>query len=94
MDASPTKAWVVHHFDDPEFKWVFDHTFAKRPAEELYDLAKDHDQIKNVATDPAYAEVLRKMSAQLLTTLKEVEDPRVGPSPVKFELPPFTLPGK
>ncbi len=94
MDASPTKAWVVHHFDDPEFKWVYDFAFAKRPGEELYDLAKDHDQIKNVATDPAYAEVLRKMSAQLLTTLKEVEDPRVGPSPVKFELPPFTLPGK
>jgi hypothetical protein len=34
------------------------------------------------------------MSGQLLTTLKQVEDPRVGPSPVKFELPPFTLPGK
>ena len=94
MDASPTKAWVVHHFDDPQYKWVYDYSFGKRPAEELYDLAKDPDQIHNVAADPAYAATLKQMSAQLLTTLKEVNDPRVGPSPVKFELPPFTQPGK
>jgi hypothetical protein len=40
MDASPTKAWVVHHFDDPRYKWVYDYAFGKRPAEELYDLAR------------------------------------------------------
>jgi len=94
MDASPTKAWVVHHFDDPQYMWVYDHAFGKRPSEELYDLSKDPDQIKNIAADPAYAATLKQMSGQLLTTLKQVEDPRVGPSPVKFELPPFTLPGK
>jgi arylsulfatase A-like enzyme len=94
MDASPTKAWVVHHFDDPQHKWVFEHAFGKRPAEELYDLAKDPDQIRNVAADPAYAAALKQMSTQLLTTLQQVGDPRVGPSPVKFEFPPFTLPGK
>jgi uncharacterized sulfatase len=85
---------VVHHFDDPQYKWVYVHAFGKRPSEELYDLAKDPDQIKNIAADPAYAATLKQMSAQLLTTLKQVEDPRVGPSPVKFEFPPFTLPGK
>jgi arylsulfatase A-like enzyme len=94
MDASPTKAWVVQHFDDPQHKWVFEHAFGKRPAEELYDLAKDPDQIRNVAADPAYAAALKQMSTQLLTTLQQVGDPRVGPSPVKFEFPPFTLPGK
>lgn len=94
MDASPTKAWVIHHFDDPQYKWVYDLSFGKRPGEELYDLAKDPYQIKNVAADPAYAESLRKLGAQLLATLKEVADPRVGPEPVKFELPPFTQAGK
>ncbi len=94
MDASPTKAWVVHHFDDPQYKWVYDLTFGKRQAEELYDLAKDPEQIKNVAGDPAYATSLAKMSAQLLATLKEAGDPRIGPAPVKFELPPFAQPGK
>jgi uncharacterized sulfatase len=94
MDASPTKAWVIHHFDDPQYKWVYDLSFGKRPGEELYDLAKDPYQIKNVAADPAYAEPLRKLGTQLLATLKEVADPRVGPEPVKFELPPFTQAGK
>ncbi len=94
MDASPTKAWVIHHFDDPQYKWVYDLSFVKRPGEELYDLAKDPYQIKNVAADPAYAEPLRKLGAQLLATLKEVADPRVGPEPVKFELPPFTQAGR
>ncbi len=94
MDASPTKAWVVHHFDDPQYKWVYDLTFGQRPAEELYDLAKDPDQIRNVAAEAAYAATVARLSAQLLATLKEAGDPRVGPAPVKFELPPFTQPGK
>jgi N-sulfoglucosamine sulfohydrolase len=94
MDASPTKAWVVHHFDDPQYKWIYDLAFGQRPAEELYDLAQDPDQVKNVAGDPAYATTKERLAQQLLTTLKEAGDPRVGPTPVKFELPPFTQPGK
>jgi len=94
MDASPTKAWVVHHFDDPRYRWIYELAFGRRPGEELYDLAKDPYQVKNVAGDPAYAATKDRLAAQLLGTLKEVGDPRVGPEPVKFELPPFTLPGK
>lgn len=94
MDASPTKAWVLHHFDDPQYKWIYDLAFGQRPAEELYDLAQDPDQVKNVAGDPAYATTKERLAQQLLTTLKEAGDPRVGPTPVKFELPPFTQPGK
>lgn len=94
MDASPTKAWVVHHFDDPQYRWVFDLTFGKRPEEELYDLAKDPYQIRNVAAEPTYGATKARLAAQLLATLKEAGDPRVGPTPVKFERPPFTQPGK
>ena len=94
MDASPTKAWVVHHFDDPKYRWVYEYAFGKRPAEELYDLVKDPEQLHNVAADPGYASTLQKFSAELLTKLRAVEDPRVGPAPVKFENPPFTSAGK
>ncbi len=41
MDASPTKAWMVHHRADPDVHPVFDLAFGKRPAEELYDLRAD-----------------------------------------------------
>ena len=55
MDASPTKAWLIAHRHDAAWKQSYDWAFAKRPGEELYDLAKDRDQVHNVADDPAYA---------------------------------------
>lgn len=94
MDASPTKAWLVHQFDAPQWRMQYDRAFAKRPAEELYDLAQDPDQIRNVAADPAYAAIREKLSAQLTDTLVKAEDPRVTGDGRKFDLPPFTLPGK
>ena len=36
-------------------KAKYDLCFAKRPAEELYDLSKDPEQLNNLASDPAYA---------------------------------------
>jgi len=52
MDASPTKAWLIQHRDDPQWKPFFERAFGKRPGEELYDLTKDPDQIENVAANP------------------------------------------
>jgi len=52
MDASPTKAWLVLHRNDPQWKRYYDIAFAKRPGEELYDLRKDPYQTNNVAADP------------------------------------------
>jgi hypothetical protein len=43
-----------------------------RPREELYELAKDPHQVRNLAGDPAYAAVLaehrRRLDAKLVTT--------------------------
>jgi hypothetical protein len=39
--------------------------FAKRPAEELYDLSKDPHQINNVAGHPEYAAAQKQLRAQL-----------------------------
>lgn len=89
MDASPTKAWLVLNRDKPEVKPLFDYAFAKRPAEELYDLAKDPDQMHNVAADPAYAAQKQKLADELMARLKEANDPRLA-DPVPFEHPPFT----
>ena len=63
--------------------------FAKRPAEELYDVAKDPEQLKNVAADPAYAEAKKKLSDQLMAELKESNDPRVLGSGDKFDTYPY-----
>jgi arylsulfatase A-like enzyme len=89
MDVGPTRAWLVTHREDPQWKWHFDYAFAKRPAEELYDLSKDPDQVKNVAADPAYAEVRAEMGQRLIKILTDAGDPRVVEKDCRFERPPF-----
>jgi arylsulfatase A-like enzyme len=92
MDASPTKAWLIAHRNDPRWRWHYNYAFAKRPAEELFDLRKDPDQITNVTDDPAYAEAKRDLSERLMQTLTKVGDPRVTGDGPTFETPPFTDP--
>jgi N-sulfoglucosamine sulfohydrolase len=90
MDASPTKGWLVTHRNDPEWKSYYDLAFAKRPAEELYDVRKDPDQVNNLAADPALAEIKAQLSQRLLKTLTEAKDPRVVDASPRFDEPPFT----
>jgi len=77
MDASPTKAYVIQHRNEPAVRWIYDFSFGLRPADELYDLKNDPDQIKNVAGDPAYAAALKELSGKLLGILKDAGDPRL-----------------
>jgi arylsulfatase A-like enzyme len=92
MDAGPTKSWLIAHRDDPKWKWHYEFAFGKRPAEELYDLRKDRDQVKNVAADPAYATVRADLARQLMQTLTAAGDPRVTGDGKTFERPPFAGP--
>ena len=94
MDASPTKAWLIEHSDDPKWKWHYDFAFAKRPAEELYDLKNDPDQTNNVAADPAYAKYKQELSTRLMKHLTDAQDPRVTGDGQTFERPPSPTPAK
>jgi uncharacterized sulfatase len=76
VDASPTKAWMMLHRDDPRVKLLWERAFGKRPSRELYDLRNDPYQMHNVADDPAYAETLRKLDGQLMSELAATGDPR------------------
>ncbi len=90
MDASPTKAWLVHRFAEEDWEWHYNYAFGKRPAEELYDLRRDPDQTVNVAADPAYAGRKEKLAAQLMQILTDAKDPRVLGDGRTFEKPPYT----
>ena len=92
MDSSPTKEWLVRHRDDPQWKRHFEIAFGRRPAEELYDLRKDPDQVNNVAADPAYAKARTEMAETLMKRLTEAGDPRVTGDGLTFERPPFAGP--
>jgi uncharacterized sulfatase len=94
VDASPTKAWLIAHRHEAAWKQSYDWAFAKRPGEELYDLAKDPDQIHNVADDPSYSAKKAALSAQLMKVLTDAADPRVTGDRMMFERPPFTEPNE
>ncbi|MBI1338088.1 MAG: sulfatase-like hydrolase/transferase [Phycisphaera sp.] len=85
IDGGPTKKYMIDHRDDPAVKPLYELAFGKRPAEELYDLRKDPNQLKNVAADPAYAQMLTKLSEALNTELKATKDPRVIGGGDKFD---------
>ena len=90
LDASPTKAWMIHH--RAEIPTAFELGFGKRPAEELYALGTDPHYLNNLAADPSYTETKVALSAQLLAVLTEQADPRVAETPCRFETPPYTEP--
>ena len=88
FDASPTKAWIIKN-RIPENEKYYQFAFGKRPKEELYDIKKDPFQIKNLATDPAFAELKKKMNEQLISELKATGDPRVTGDGETFERMPY-----
>jgi N-sulfoglucosamine sulfohydrolase len=90
MDAGPTKAWLVAHRNEPEWKWHYNYAFAPRPEEELYDLRTDPDQVENVAASEKYAAQRQQLRERLMTILKDAQDPRVTGDGDTFERPPFT----
>ncbi len=92
FDASPTKAWIAIHRDDPGMERYVDVAFGRRPAEELYDLRKDSFETHNVAGDPAYEQTRKELSGRLLSILKETGDPRVTGDGSTFDKPPYTDP--
>jgi N-sulfoglucosamine sulfohydrolase len=90
MDASPTRTWLIEQRNDPAWQWHYQYAFGKRPAEELFDLRQDPEQIKNVAADPGYADARKRMAAQLMDHLTAAGDPRVVGDGQTFERSPFT----
>jgi N-sulfoglucosamine sulfohydrolase len=76
VDQTESKWYMVAHKDEPRMKVYFDRIFAKRPAEELFDVRTDPDQMHNLAAEPNYAAVKSRLSEALTATLKATADPR------------------
>jgi N-sulfoglucosamine sulfohydrolase len=49
--------------------------YVHRPREELYDLEKDPNELKNVASDPKYADVLKDLRSRLKDWQEKTKDP-------------------
>lgn len=88
FDASPTKAWLIAHRKEEAYRAFYDFAFGKRPAEELYAVQNDPDQVQNLASDPNYATIKATLREQLFSELEKTNDPRLEAS-VPFEAPPY-----
>ncbi len=75
-DRGPTKAFFAAHRDDPKIAPLHKLSFGLRPAEELYDLASDPFQMKNVAGQERFASAQTKLRADLDAWMKSMRDPR------------------
>ncbi|MFM2179798.1 MAG: Choline-sulfatase [Verrucomicrobiota bacterium] len=80
VDGSVTKEVILSHRDQPEMRRFFDMNFAKRPAEELYDLATDPDQVHNLADNSQHADTKAKLSSQVDAWMHQTSDPRLDPA--------------
>ncbi len=91
-DAGPTKAWLVGVRSTAQWKSHYEWVYGKRPKYELYDLKKDPHETKNVADDPAYAEVKARLEKQLMDELSRTGDQRLINDGAYYENPPLAGP--
>lgn len=89
INHHPAKTYMFDHRNDPEVKPLFELAFGMRPGEELYDLKKDPDQLRNVAGDPAYTEAKQRLADRLIDELTASADPRVLGDGDRFDTYPY-----
>jgi arylsulfatase A-like enzyme len=88
-DNGPTKELLVSGFDE-----YYRMSFGKRPAEELYQVSKDPENIKNLATDLEFARVKRQLQEKMEELLRAEGDPRMLGRSDFFDTIQYTGPDK
>jgi hypothetical protein len=80
-DNGPTKSEILRNPTSNFFSLAF----GKRPEEELYDLRRDPDQMKNLANEPKYAADKKEMRRRLEKWMADTKDPRLGGQGDEFD---------
>jgi len=77
VDGSPTKTEILQSRHKPETKYLWDWSFGKRPAEELFYLLDDPYCIKNLALEKKYKSIKGSLNFKMEEELKKQSDPRM-----------------
>lgn len=91
-DGSPTKSAILDARRSGRDSLLWELSFGKRPAEELYRIAEDRECLHDLARDPAYGDRRERMREILLTELRAQQDPRVCGDGGVFDRYPFYKP--
>jgi arylsulfatase A-like enzyme len=89
IDGGPAKQLLLDRRDDAGIADFFRLATAKRPAEELYDLAKDPQQLVNVAANPAYAQAKARLARDLADWQRATGDPRISTDDDRWDRYPY-----
>ncbi len=88
MDDSPSQSFIVDN-QTKGTQFYYNLAYAKRPAEELYDLITDSAQLVNVADLPKYAATKKMLKLRLENWMKETADPRANNQEALFDSYPY-----
>ncbi len=83
-----TKTWILENREG-DGEQFYQLCFGKRPAEELYDMQADPDQLNNLATNPEFAEQKIKLARLLDEDLASSGDPRATGGGDEFDRYPY-----
>ena len=89
IDGSRTKAYMMAHAQEPAVQALFKLSFGKRPAEELYDLKSDPEQLVNLAADPRLKPVKTMLGAKVDDWMRETNDPRLDAATNVWDTYPY-----
>ena len=87
VDGGPTKTFM--HDRRADFPRLFELSFGKRPEFELYAVADDPYQMRNLAADGRFAPLLTELKAQLFGYLRSRGDPRMAGNSDAFRYAPY-----
>ena len=88
-DNGPTKEFLMLNKDSSGIKPYFDLSFARRPAEELYNIENDPFQLYNLIGNEEFEDIRKELRDDLISLLKETGDPRVIGGGEKFDSYPY-----
>jgi N-sulfoglucosamine sulfohydrolase len=89
IDGGPAKSLLLDRRQDPAIAPYFKLATAKRPAEELYDLVRDPEQVENVAGHAAHRDAQRRLRMELDVWLRETGDPRATVNDDRWDRFPY-----
>lgn len=89
LDGGPTKRWFAEIQEQADYATFVELAWGKRPAEELYDLRNDPDQLINLANQPNHESQRAVMADRLAAILASTGDPRVVGEGDAFDRTPY-----
>ena len=89
IDTSPTKTFMMAHRNEHAVAHLAELAFGMRPAEELYDLKSDPEQLVNLAGSVEMESVQAAMRTELFDHLRRTADPRVVGGPIEWDHYPY-----